>query len=82
MSGKLVLDRKRRQEAESILFLTPQRSYFQEEAKELLSKAPGVMLIDDRDANRFPTPLDVSRMFPTVRPLFGLLVPLQTAEQG
>ncbi|GAQ80457.1 aspartate semialdehyde dehydrogenase [Klebsormidium nitens] len=32
----------------------------EEQAKELLSKAPGVMLIDDRSANRFPTPLDVS----------------------
>jgi hypothetical protein len=32
----------------------------QEEAKEILSKAPGVTLIDDRSANRFPTPLDVS----------------------
>jgi aspartate-semialdehyde dehydrogenase len=29
-------------------------------AKELLSKAAGVTIIDDRASNRFPTPLDVS----------------------
>eukprot|EP00898_Chlorokybus_atmophyticus_P007489 jgi/Chlat1/7741/Chrsp66S07218 len=29
-------------------------------AKEILSKAPGVTIIDDRASNTFPTPLDVS----------------------
>lgn len=29
-------------------------------AKEILSKAPGVVVVDDRAANRFPTPLEVS----------------------
>ncbi len=31
-------------------------------ARTLLAEAPGVSLIDDRDANRFPTPLDASGM--------------------
>ena len=31
-----------------------------EAAREALSKAPGVKLIDDREANRFPTPLEAS----------------------
>ncbi|WP_428390079.1 aspartate-semialdehyde dehydrogenase [Mucisphaera sp.] len=30
------------------------------QARDILSKAPGVSLIDDRQANRFPTPLDAS----------------------
>ena len=30
------------------------------QAKEILSSAPGVSLIDDRQQNRFPTPLDAS----------------------
>jgi len=30
------------------------------EARRLLASAPGVSLIDDREANRFPTPLDAS----------------------
>jgi aspartate-semialdehyde dehydrogenase len=30
------------------------------QALEILSEAPGVTLIDERDANRFPTPLDAS----------------------
>ncbi|KAJ9554105.1 hypothetical protein OSB04_018150 [Centaurea solstitialis] len=30
------------------------------EAREILSKAPGVVVIDDRASNRFPTPLEVS----------------------
>ncbi|MEM1210402.1 MAG: aspartate-semialdehyde dehydrogenase [Planctomycetota bacterium] len=34
--------------------LTPER------ARELLADAPGVTLLDDQDANRFPTPLDAS----------------------
>ncbi|KAL7149557.1 hypothetical protein ABFS83_05G049200 [Erythranthe nasuta] len=29
-------------------------------AREILSKAPGVVVIDDRAANKFPTPLEVS----------------------
>jgi aspartate-semialdehyde dehydrogenase len=29
-------------------------------AREILSSAPGVSIIDDRKANRFPTPLDAS----------------------
>ncbi|OWM76921.1 hypothetical protein CDL15_Pgr021203 [Punica granatum] len=32
----------------------------EEKAKEILKKAPGVVVIDDRAANRFPTPLEVS----------------------
>lgn len=32
----------------------------EEWAKEILSKAPGVFLIDDRQHNNFPTPLEVS----------------------
>eukprot|EP00897_Mesotaenium_endlicherianum_P006154 jgi/Mesen1/5567/ME000280S04672 len=32
----------------------------EEEAKEILSKAPGVVVIDDRTGNNFPTPLEVS----------------------
>jgi len=31
-----------------------------DEAREILRQAPGVSLIDDREANRFPTPLDAS----------------------
>lgn len=30
-------------------------------AKEILKNAPGVVIIDDRSANRFPTPLEVSK---------------------
>ncbi|MEM0912976.1 MAG: aspartate-semialdehyde dehydrogenase [Planctomycetota bacterium] len=30
------------------------------DAREVLANAPGVSLIDDREANRFPTPLDAS----------------------
>lgn len=32
------------------------------QALDLLSKAPGVSIINDRAANRFPTPLDASNM--------------------
>lgn len=32
----------------------------QETAREILKNAPGVVVIDDRAANRFPTPLQVS----------------------
>ena len=31
-----------------------------EAARQALSKAPGVTLVDDREANRFPTPLEAS----------------------
>lgn len=36
-------------------------SFSQKEARDLLSAAPGVTVIDDRASNTFPTPLDVSR---------------------
>lgn len=32
----------------------------QETAKDILKNAPGVVVIDDRAANHFPTPLEVS----------------------
>lgn len=32
----------------------------QETATDILKDAPGVVVIDDRAANRFPTPLEVS----------------------
>lgn len=38
-----------------VLFL-----YLQNEAREILRKAPGVVVIDDRASNHFPTPLEVS----------------------
>jgi len=31
-----------------------------ESIREVLASAPGVRVIDDREANRFPTPLDAS----------------------
>lgn len=34
----------------------------EEAARQLLADAPGVSLIDDREANRFPTPLDASHV--------------------
>lgn len=37
-----------------------ERPLDEETAKELLKNAPGVVVIDDRSANRFPTPLEVS----------------------
>lgn len=33
---------------------------FSMQAKEILSSAAGISLIDDREHNRFPTPLDAS----------------------
>jgi aspartate-semialdehyde dehydrogenase len=48
-----------RAHAESIN-LTFEHAITEAEARELLSKAPGVSIIDDRDTNRFPTPLDAS----------------------
>lgn len=32
----------------------------QDTARDILKKAPGVVVIDDRAANNFPTPLEVS----------------------
>lgn len=35
--------------------------YFpQDTARDILKNAPGVVVIDDRESNRFPTPLEVS----------------------
>jgi aspartate-semialdehyde dehydrogenase len=48
-----------RAHAESIT-LEFERPISEDEARELLAKAPGVSLIDDRASNRFPTPLDAS----------------------
>ncbi|MEM1446774.1 MAG: aspartate-semialdehyde dehydrogenase, partial [Planctomycetota bacterium] len=48
-----------RAHAESIN-LTLDQPLTEDAARELLAAAPGVSLIDDRDANRFPTPLDAS----------------------
>ncbi|MEM6551058.1 MAG: aspartate-semialdehyde dehydrogenase [Planctomycetota bacterium] len=48
-----------RAHAESIN-LTFAKPMSEDEARALLSEAPGVKLIDDRVANRFPTPLDAS----------------------
>jgi len=48
-----------RAHAESI-YLEFEQPLDEAKAKELLSKAPGVSIIDDRTNNRFPTPLDAS----------------------
>ena len=40
--------------------LTLDKSITEEEAKAILSKSPGVALVDDRDSNTFPEPLDAS----------------------
>jgi aspartate-semialdehyde dehydrogenase len=48
-----------RAHAESIN-LEFERSMDEKQAREILADAPGVSLIDDRKANRFPTPLDAS----------------------
>lgn len=50
-----------RAHAESIN-LEFERDISEEEAKEAIRQAPGVQLLDDRAANRFPTPLDVSNL--------------------
>lgn len=34
--------------------------YFQDTARDILKNAPGVVVIDDRASNHFPTPLEVS----------------------
>ncbi|MEM8782437.1 MAG: aspartate-semialdehyde dehydrogenase [Planctomycetota bacterium] len=48
-----------RAHAESIN-LTLEKPLTEDQARDLLAAAPGVSLIDDRDANRFPTPLDAT----------------------
>lgn len=48
-----------RAHAESIC-LTFEREMSEDQARAILSKAPGVRVVDDRSANRFPTPLDAS----------------------
>ena len=48
-----------RAHAESIVVET-ERKVSVEDAREALLAAPGVELVDDREANRFPMPLDVS----------------------
>ncbi|MEM7576404.1 MAG: aspartate-semialdehyde dehydrogenase [Planctomycetota bacterium] len=48
-----------RAHAESIN-LTLKQSLTEDAARDLLGSAPGVCLIDDREHNRFPTPLDAS----------------------
>ncbi|XP_042022052.1 aspartate-semialdehyde dehydrogenase-like [Salvia splendens] len=44
-------------ESVNLQFATP---LDEDAAREILSKAPGVVVIDDRSANNFPTPLEVS----------------------
>lgn len=34
--------------------------HLQDTAKDILKNAPGVVVIDDRASNKFPTPLEVS----------------------
>lgn len=48
-----------RAHAESIA-LTFARPMSEEEARDILSRAPGLAIIDDRANNRFPTPLDAT----------------------
>lgn len=50
-----------RAHAESIN-LTLDRAMTESQARELLAQSPGVSLIDDREANRFPTPLEASHV--------------------
>lgn len=40
--------------------LTFEKRMTPEEVRDILSRAPGVALVDDREANRFPMPLDAS----------------------
>jgi len=42
--------------------LTLDKPLSEDAARELLSQAPGIALIDDREANRFPTPLDATHV--------------------
>ena len=51
-----------RAHSESIVIET-RRELSPEEAREILSKAPGVRLIDDRAKNHFPMPLEASGQF-------------------
>lgn len=44
-------------ESVSVEFTTP---FSESDARGILAKAPGVRLIDDRENNRFPTPLDAT----------------------
>ena len=48
-----------RAHAESIC-LTFEKPLSEDQAREILRKAPGVTVLDDRTNNRFPTPLDAS----------------------
>jgi aspartate-semialdehyde dehydrogenase len=48
-----------RAHAESIN-LTFQTPLSEDEARQVLSEAPGVSIMDDREANQFPTPLDAT----------------------
>lgn len=49
---RIVLDQKNKRN--TIVFNV------QDTAREILKNAPGVMIIDDRASNHFPTPLEVS----------------------
>lgn len=40
--------------------LTFEGSMSEAQARDILSKAPGVTIVDDREANKFPEPLDAS----------------------
>jgi aspartate-semialdehyde dehydrogenase len=51
-----------RAHSESIVIET-QRPLSPEEAREILAKAPGVKLVDDRAKNHFPMPLEASGQF-------------------
>ncbi len=59
ISGTCVRVPVMRAHAESIN-LTFAKPLSEDEARAILSKAPGVSVIDDRTGNRFPTPLDAS----------------------
>ncbi len=50
-----------RAHAESIN-LTLDKPLTEDQASKLLAESPGVSLIDDRESNRFPTPLDASHV--------------------
>ena len=51
-----------RAHSESIVIET-KRALSPEEAREILSKAPGVKLVDNREQNHFPMPLEASGQF-------------------
>jgi aspartate-semialdehyde dehydrogenase len=51
-----------RAHSESIVIET-KRPLSPEEAREILSKAPGVKVVDDREKNHFPMPLEASGQF-------------------